>query len=67
MRANEFLSGGLVFVIIDGYSNTHNGNWFPAVFPTRSAEYGIFGASLSFIPNPRNGSALALRLKLRVW
>jgi len=60
------VSGGLVLVMIDGYSNTHNGNWFPAVFPSLSAEYGIFGASLNFIPN-RNGSALALQLKLRVW
>lgn len=50
-----------------GYSNTNNGDWFPAVFPSLSAEYGSYGANLTFIPNPRNGSAIALQVKLQVW
>jgi hypothetical protein len=61
------LSTGVVFMMIDGYSNTNNGNWFPAAFPTLSAEYGNYGANLTLIPNPRNGSALALQLKVQVW
>ena len=61
------LSGGLVFAMIDGYSNTHHGNWFPAVLPALSAEYGNYGANLTFIPNSSNGAALALQLKLQVW
>jgi hypothetical protein len=61
------LSTGLVFAMFDGYSNTNHGNWFPAALPTLSAEYGIYGANLSLIPNPRNGSAISLQLKLQVW
>jgi hypothetical protein len=33
----------------------------------QAAQYGIFGANLTFIPNSTNGSALALQLRLRVW
>jgi hypothetical protein len=58
---------GLIFGLIDGYSNTHHGDWFPVVFPALSAEYRIFGANLIFLPGSRNGSALALQLKLRLW
>lgn len=61
------LSTGLIFALIDGYSNTHHGNWFPAVLPSLSAEYGLYGANFSFIPNSKNGSAIALQLKLQVW
>jgi hypothetical protein len=61
------VSPGFVFAMFDGYSNTNNGNWFPAVFPSVSAEYGNYGANLTLIPNPRNGSAIALQLKLQVW
>jgi hypothetical protein len=61
------VSTGVIFGMIDGYSNTHNGKWFPAAFPSLSAEYGIFGANLFFIPSSKNGSVLALQLKLRVW
>jgi hypothetical protein len=61
------LSSGFVFALIDGYSNANQGDWFPAVLPVLSAEYGPYGANLSFIPHPRNGSALALQLRLQVW
>ena len=59
--------GGLVFAMVDGYSNTNNGGWFPAVIPSLSLEYGLYGANLTFIPNSKNGSAIALQLKLLVW
>ena len=58
---------GLVFALFDGYSNTHHGDWFPAVLPSLSAEYGIFGANVAFLANATNGAAIALQLKLRVW
>jgi hypothetical protein len=61
------LSAGFVFGLVDGYSNTNHGDWFPVVLPVLSAEYGHFGANLSFIPHPSNGAALALQFKLRVW
>ena len=61
------VGAGLILAMIDGYSNTNHGNWFPVVFPSLSAQYGIFGANLIFIPNSTNGSALALQLRLRVW
>jgi hypothetical protein len=61
------VGGGLVFAMIDGYSNTNNGKWFPAVLPALSAEYGPYGANLTFIPNSKNGSAVALQFRLQVW
>ena len=60
-------SGGLVVGAIDGYSSTNDGGWFPAIAPMASAEYGIVGANLIVIPHPKNGAAIALQLKLRVW
>jgi hypothetical protein len=61
------LSAGAVIALVDGYSTVNAGDWFPGVLPVVSAEYGIVGANLAFIPHPRNGAALALQLKLRVW
>ena len=58
---------GLVLALFDGYSNTNHGHWFPAAFPSVSAEYGIYGANVALVTNPKNGAALALQLKLRVW
>jgi|RhiMethySRZTD1v2_1073278.scaffolds.fasta_scaffold1428700_2 hypothetical protein len=58
---------GLAFGFIDGYSNTNHGHWFPVVLPALSAEYGRLGATFLFAPHPRNGTALALQLRLRVW
>jgi hypothetical protein len=60
-------SGGLVVGAIDGYSITNDGGWFPGIVPMVSAEYGIVGANLAFIPHPKNGAVVALQLKLRVW
>ena len=54
-------------MLIDGYSDTRDGKAFPVVLPTLSAEYGVLGAHLIFIPHPTHASALALQLRLRVW
>jgi hypothetical protein len=61
------VSAGVVLAMIDGYSNQNGGGWFPAAVPSLSAEYGLYGANLTFIPNSKNGSALALQLKMLVW
>ena len=61
------VSTGLVFAMIDGYSKQNDGGWFPAVFPTLSLEYGLYGANLMFIPNSKNGSAIALQVKMLIW
>lgn len=66
-RGGVDLSTGLVFALVDGYSNTHHGDWFPALLPAVSAEYGPYGANLSLAPNASNGAALALQLRLQVW
>ena len=66
-RAGLHISGGLAFALIDGYSNTREGRTFPVVLPTLSVEYKLLGAHLIFIPHPKNSSALALQLRLRVW
>jgi hypothetical protein len=58
---------GAVFALVDGYSTVNAGDWFPAALPVVSAEYGTVGANLAFIPHPKNGAAIALQLKLRVW
>lgn len=65
--AGVSVSTGLVFALIDGYSNHNQSAWFPALFPALSAEYGVYGTNLTFIPNSKNGSALALQLKMLVW
>jgi hypothetical protein len=57
----------LAFGFMDGYSNTNDGHWFPVVIPSLSAEYRRLGVNLLLAPNPRNGTALALQLRLRVW
>ncbi len=61
------LGAGIVVGLIDGYSTTRNGSWFPAAVPAVSVEHRFLGANLAFIPHPKNGAALALQLKLRVW
>jgi hypothetical protein len=61
------LRAGLVLGVIDGYSNTNHGHWFPAVLPALTAEYGHLGANLAIAPNPHHGTAIALQLRLRVW
>lgn len=61
------MRAGLVFALVDGYSNTNNGGGFPAVLPTLTAEYGHFGINLGIAPHPHNGTALGLQLRLRVW
>ena len=58
---------GLVFSLIDGYSDVRDGRTFPIVVPTVSAEYRALGANLIFLPHPEHSSAIALQLRLRVW
>jgi hypothetical protein len=58
---------GLALGLIDGYSNTNDGDWFPIILPILTAEYGYFGVNLSIAPHPENGTAIALQLRLRVW
>ncbi|MFL6564724.1 MAG: hypothetical protein ACJ8G5_07325 [Burkholderiales bacterium] len=38
----------------------------PGFFSSRSVRAGL-GANLIFAPHPRNGTALALQFRLRVW
>jgi hypothetical protein len=59
--------GGLVFALIDGYSNTNDGHAFPVVIPALTVEYGRLGANFLIAPHPENGTAIALQLRLRVW
>jgi hypothetical protein len=66
-RAGVSVRAGLAMGLIDGYSNTNDGHWFPVILPTLTAEYGYFGANLSIAPHPHNGTAIALQLRLRVW
>jgi hypothetical protein len=65
--AGVSVRAGLAVGFIDGYSNTNNGHWFPVVLPTLSAEYGHLGVNFLFAPHPRNGTAVGLQLRLRVW
>jgi len=60
-------SAGFAFALIDGYSNTRDGRAFPIVLPTLSVEYDRLGAHLILVPHPKNASAIALQLRLRVW
>ncbi len=60
-------SGGLVFSLIDGYSDVRDGKTFPIVVPAVSVEYRALGANLVFVPHREHSSALALQLRLRVW
>ena len=58
---------GLAIGLIDGYSNTNDGDWFPVILPTLSVEYRYFGVNFSIAPHPKNGTAIALQLRFRVW
>jgi hypothetical protein len=66
-QAGIEVGAGAVFALADGYSTVNGGGWFPIVLPAFSVDYRSLGANLVFIPHPRNGAALALQLKLRVW
>jgi hypothetical protein len=61
------LAAGIVAGLIDGYSSTNAGDWFPAIAPAVSLEYDFIGANVVFIPHPKNGALLVLQLKVRVW
>jgi hypothetical protein len=59
--------GGLVFSLIDGYSDVRDGKTFALVVPALSVEYRALGVNLVFVPHHEHSSALALQLRLRVW
>ena len=56
-----------LFALLDGYSNTNDGDAFPVVLPVLTVEYGRLGANFLITPHPQNGTAIALQLRLRVW
>ena len=60
------VSAGLSVNAIDGYPGTSSGGWFVAPLPILAVEYKNFGANFIAIPH-KNGGAVAVQLKLRVW
>ena len=60
---------GVVMGAFDGYPNMRNGNWFPAVIPMASYEYGRVGLNVVVIPTYRDKlhGAIAFQLKLKVF
>lgn len=61
------VSFGIAFAAVDGYPSTRDGNWFPAAIPKLNVEGKRVGASLLLLPNFKQGPAIALELKLKVW
>jgi hypothetical protein len=61
------VSAGVAVTAIDGYQTTNNGGWFVAPIPTMAIEGRRFGVNLVFVPNFKQGPAIAAQLKLRVW
>lgn len=60
---------GGVLGAIDGYPRMRSGDWFPAIIPTTSIEYGNFGANLFVIPSYQDKvyGAISLQLKFKVF
>jgi hypothetical protein len=59
---------GVVTGMFNGYSNTNNGGWFPAVLPALSVEGDLFGCNLLFIPTVPNrvAGSISLQFKMKV-
>lgn len=59
---------GVVSGLFNGYSNTNNGGWFPAVLPALTVEGDLFGCNLLFIPTVPNriAGSVSLQLKIKV-
>lgn len=60
---------GVVAGGFNGYSNTNNGGWFPAVLPALSVEGDLIGLNLLVIPTIPNrvSGSLSLQLKIKVF
>jgi hypothetical protein len=63
------LNLGLVAGAFNGYSNTHNGGWFPAVLPAITLEGDLVGINLLVIPTISNrvAGSISLQLKIKVF
>jgi len=60
---------GVVAGGFNGYTNTNNGGWFPAVLPALTVEGKLIGLNLLVIPTIPNhvSGSLSLQLKLKVF
>lgn len=60
---------GVVAGSFNGYANTNNGGWFPAILPAITIEGQYLGANLLFIPatNQASNGVVSLQLKLKVF
>lgn len=60
---------GVVAGGFNGYSNTNNGGWFPAVLPALSLEGDLLGLNLLLIPTIPNrvAGSLSLQIKIKVF
>lgn len=60
---------GVVAGGFNGYSNTQNGDWFPAILPVVSIEGERVGLNLIIIPSISNrvAGSLSFQLKLKVF
>jgi hypothetical protein len=64
-----FMKLGFVVGTMNGYSTANDGNYFPALIPTISAESEWIGANLFLIPSvgDKVHSAISLQLKLKIF
>jgi hypothetical protein len=60
---------GAVVGGFNGYSNTNNGGWFPAILPALTIEGELVGLNLLVIPTIPNhiAGSLSLQLKIKVF
>lgn len=60
---------GIVAGGFNGYSNTHNGGWFPAILPVIALEGDRVGVNLIIIPSISNrvAGSLSFQLKVKVF
>ena len=60
---------GVVAGGFNGYANTNNGGWFPAVLPALTVEGDLVGLNLVVIPTIPNhvSGSLSLQLKVKVF
>lgn len=60
---------GMVAGAFNGYQNTNNGGWFPAILPALTIEGEMVGVNLMIIPTIPNrvSGSLSLQFKLRVF
>lgn len=60
---------GMVAGLFNGYDNTNNGGWFPAVLPAISLEGDWLGCNVILIPTIPNriSGSISVQLKVKVW